>query len=274
MLGAVSCCPLTMDFTFASPYPLEGLDAWKPALGLSGTAYRATLASKSFRDAVRGELARPARFRLFNGEWHEVRVAEAQLQKNRILEQQSIAEVAARRGEDPLDLFLGVALEEDLRTVFTATLLNSDEEAVGRLLSHPASLISLSDAGAHLTFFTDAGFGLHLIGHWARDRGKLTVEEAVRRLTSQPAKLFGIKGRGLLRAGYAADVVLFDPRAVGRGPRRKVADLPGGASRLHTDAVGLHGVWVNGRRIVDETGLLAQAGSDGALPGQLIRDFE
>ena len=271
--GAISCCPLTMDFTMASPYPLEGLQAWQPALGLQGEEYRRTLSDGSFRDRLRSELSQPSAFRLFNGEWQEVRIAEAKLPRNAALEQASIGELAARLGRDPLDLFLDVALEEELGTVFTATLLNSDEQAVARLLRHPASLVSLSDAGAHLTFFNDAGFGLHLIGHWARDRGVLAIEEAVRKLTAEPAELFGLAGRGRLRAGCAADMVLFDPARVGRGARRRVCDLPAGAGRLHTDALGLHGVWVNGRRILDQKGLAEGVGPGGALPGKLIREF-
>ena len=69
LIGQVSCCPLTMDFTLASPYPVEGLASWKPALGAQGVALKAVLAHKSFRDGVRAELAAPAVFRLFNGEW-------------------------------------------------------------------------------------------------------------------------------------------------------------------------------------------------------------
>ena len=70
---------------------------------------------------------------------------------------------------------LDLALADDLKTVFTAMLLNSDEDAVGRMLNDPHSIVSLSDAGAHLTFFNDAGFGLHLLGHWSRDRGAMSL---------------------------------------------------------------------------------------------------
>jgi len=272
MVGAVSCCPLTMDFTMSSAYPLEGLQAWRPALGLAAGPYRAMLARPAFRQAVRAELAQPAAFRLFNGEWDEVRVAAVKLPRNARFEEMTVAQMARQLGKDPLDSFLDLALEEDLETCFTATLLNSDEEAVGRMLRHPASLVSLSDAGAHLTFFNDAGFGLHLIGHWARDRAAFTVEEAVRKLTSQPARLFGLSDRGLLRPGCAADLLMFDPARIGRGGRRKVRDLPAGAARLHTDPVGLHGVWVNGQRIVDEDGLRDNAAGR-PLPGRLLRGF-
>ena len=269
LIGQVSCCPLTMDFTLRSPYPVEGLAAWQPALRLDGEALVALLARRSFRDAVRAELAAPAHFRLFNGEWDKVRVVEAATVAGARHEQRNLAEIARDGGKDPLDAMLDLAIAEDLKTVFTAQLLNSDEAAVGRMLNHPYSLVSLSDAGAHLTFFNDAGFGLHLLGHWSRDLGVMPMGEAVRRLTRQPAGIFGLPDRGLLREGNAADLLLFDPRTVARGPKRRVFDLPGGAARLTTDAVGVHGVWVNGQRVADANGPLDAA----PLAGALLTDF-
>jgi N-acyl-D-aspartate/D-glutamate deacylase len=268
LLGQVSCCPLTMDFTLLSPYPVEGLQSWQPALGRRGDALKALLAEPGFRDCVRAELASPAKFRLFNGEWDKVEVVETSPAHARY-EQRSIADIARDEGRNALDVMLDLALAEDLRTVFTALLLNSDEDAVGRMLNHPHSIVSLSDAGAHLTFFNDAGFGLHLLGHWAREREAMPMSEAVRRLTRHPADVFGFEGRGLIREGYAADLLLFDPATVGRGPKRRVFDLPGGAPRLTTDAFGVHGVWVNGQRVADASGLLASA----ALAGQLLTQF-
>ncbi len=269
LLGAVSCCPLTMDFTLHSPYPVEGLQAWRPALGLKGDAFKAMIAAPAFRDAMRAEISAPASFRLFNGEWDQVQVVEVADPCHAAWEQRSIADLARESGRDPLDVMFDLALAENLDTVFTATLLNSDTESVGRMLNHPHSLVSLSDAGAHLTFFNDAAFGLHLLGHWARDLKSMPMQEAVRRLTGQTAAVFGIAGRGLIRTGYAADLLLFDPATVGRGPKRRVHDLPGGAPRLHTDAVGVHGVWVNGVKVADGGGITGQT----ARPGVLLREF-
>ncbi|MBC7438116.1 MAG: amidohydrolase family protein [Bdellovibrionales bacterium] len=269
LTGQVSCCPLTMDFTMQSPYPVEGLVSWKPALGLQGEALKQALASKAFRDGVRAELAASATFRLFNNEWDKVQVVEVILSANAAYEQRTVADIAREQSRDPLDVMLDLAIAEDLRTVFTAQLLNSDEQAVGRMLNHAHSLVSLSDAGAHLTFFNDAGFGLHLLGHWARDLGAMTLPEAVRRLTSQPAAVLGLLDRGLVRAGYAADLLLFDPATVGRGPKYRVHDLPGGAARLTTDGAGVQGVWVNGQLVADATGLLPQA----PLAGKLLTEF-
>ncbi|PKO41049.1 MAG: hypothetical protein CVU30_14900 [Betaproteobacteria bacterium HGW-Betaproteobacteria-3] len=269
LTGQVSCCPLTMDFTLASPYPVEGLQSWKPALGLAGDALKTVLLDAGFRQRVRDEIAAPSTFRLFNGEWDKVQVVEVARPVHARYEQRTVADIAAQEGRDPLDVMLDLALSEDLQTVFTAQLLNSDEEAVGRMLNHPHSLVSLSDAGAHLTFFNDAGFGLHLLGHWARDLGAMTMTDAVRRLTSQPARVLGLTDRGFIREGLAADLLLFDPAAVGRSPKRRVFDLPGGAARLTTDATGVQGVWVNGQRVADQRGLK----TDAPLAGRLLTQF-
>ncbi len=268
LVGAMSCCPLSFDFTMQSPYPVEGLDAWKPALGLKGAALKAKLADPAFRQSIRDELSRPAVFRLFNGEWDKVQVVETAKPGNARFEQRTLADLARETGKDPLDVWFDLAVDEDLATVFVALTLNSDEAAVGEMLRHPASMVSLSDAGAHLTFFNDAGFGLHLLGHWSRDLGVLSLEDAARRLTGHPASVFGIRERGLLKAGYCADLLLFDPATVNRGPKSRVFDLPGGHPRLTTPAIGVHGVWVNGVRIADAEGMLPS----GRRPGSLLRD--
>src|SRR3954469_17627321 len=213
MLGAVSCCPLSMDFTLHSPYTFEGLDAWQAALPLKGDAYKRKLGEPGFRGAVREEIARPAHFRLFNGEWDKVQIVES---GRADYEQQSVGALARETKRDPLDFMLDLTLDENLDTVFNALLLNSDEEAVGRMLRDPCSLVSLSDAGAHLTFFNDAAYGLHLLGHWTRERGVLTLQQAAWRLTGHPAAVFGIRSRGALKAGYFADLLLFDPATVNR----------------------------------------------------------
>ncbi len=269
MVGAISCCPLSFDFTMQSPYPIESLESWKPALGKKGEAMKAVLADPAFRQGIRDELSRPAVFRLFNGEWDKVQVVETVKRENAHFEQHSLAELARESGRDPIDIWFDLALDEDLATVFIALTLNSDELALAKMLRHPASLVSLSDAGAHLTFFNDAGYGLHLLGHWVRETGVLTLQDAARKLTSHPASVFGISNRGVLKTGNHADLLLFDPKTVGRGPKKRVQDLPGGGARLTTPSIGVHGVWVNGTRIADEKGLRPFD----KLPGKVLREF-
>ena len=267
--GQVSCCPLTNDFTLRSPYPFEGLAAWLPAMRAEGEALCRVYADPEFRRRVAEELARPAAVRLFNGEWQKLELIEAARAENRRLEGRNVAALAAEAGQTPLDWLLDFSLSENLDSVFTAALLNTDETAVGRMLRDPYASIALSDAGAHLTFFCDAGFGLHLLGHWVRERGVLSLEEAVWQLSGRPAEIFGIGERGRIAPGLAADLLLFDPATVGRGPKERVFDLPGGAPRLTTAARGLIGVWVNGSQVADGSGVIAPE----RAPGHLLRRF-
>jgi N-acyl-D-aspartate/D-glutamate deacylase len=188
-------------------------------------------------------------------------------------QQTTVADMARATGADPLDAMLDLALAEDLDTEFSALLLNSDEAAVGTMLRHPHSLVSLSDAGAHLTLFNDAGFGLHLLGHWVREKQALSLAEAARKLTGDPASVFGIRERGALTPGYAADLFLFDPASVGRGPKKRVQDLPAGGTRLIMPPLGVHGVWVNGELVADEKGVRPDLQSSKALPGRVLREF-
>ncbi|MBV9521988.1 MAG: amidohydrolase family protein [Alphaproteobacteria bacterium] len=269
LIGQVSCTPLTMDFTLESPYLFEPFDAWRPAMAAHGEALRAVYRDAAFRAAVKADMARLRGMRLFNSEWHKMEVVEVADPRNRALEGRRVDELAAAAGQHPLDWLLDLALSENLQTLFTAMLLNSDEAAVGRLIADPETHVALSDAGAHLTFLCDAGFGLHLLGHWVREVGALDLAEAVRKLTSQPAALFGITDRGRLAPGCAADLMLFDPATVGRGEKRRVRDLPTGAARLTTPARGLHGVWVNGVQVADASGAIP---SD-ARPGEVLRHF-
>jgi N-acyl-D-aspartate/D-glutamate deacylase len=268
MVGAVSCTPLVFEFTMHEPYVFEGLQSWQPAMALCGEDARRLYRDPAFRAGVKQELSQRGR-RMFNGEWDKLFVTQVARSEHGACEGRPLSRLAAEAGQHPIDTLLDLALAEDLDTTFTATLLNSDEDAVGRMILDDHSLLSLSDAGAHLTFLCDAGFGLHFLGHWVRERGLMPLEQAVRRLTSQPAAVFGIRDRGRIAAGAWADLVLFDPATVGRGPARRVRDLPAGASRLDTPAVGLHAVWVNGKRVADAGGFVA-----GARPsGQLLRDF-
>jgi N-acyl-D-aspartate/D-glutamate deacylase len=270
LYGAISCCPLTMDFTLHSPYTFEGLAAWKPALSLSGEKYRSLLKDRSFRAGVRAEISgAPVATRLFNGQWDQVYVENVGRPGNAKWQQTTVADMARATGADPLDAMLDLALAEDLDTEFSALLLNSDEAAVSAMLRHPNSLVSLSDAGAHLTLFNDAGFGLHLLGHWVREKQALSLAQAVQKLTSDSATVFGIKQRGRLESGYAADLFLFDPATVGRGPKKRMQDLPAGGTRLIMPPVGVHGVWVNGTRVADAQGLRPLD----ALPGKVLREF-
>ena len=267
----VGCFPLGMEFTLRHPYPLEAFLAWRPAIeAASETEYTRILADPSFRRALKAEAAMPGvPNRFSNQTWPHLTIMSVARDEHRPLVGRSIAELAKERGRDPFDVLLDFGLEGELDAMLDCRLFNTDENEVKKLLRHPHAAVALSDAGAHLSFLCDAGFGLHLFGHWVRERGDLTLEEAVKRVTSDVAGAYRIKDRGRLTPGAWADLLLFDPRTVARGAKRRVHDLPTGASRLDTAGVGVHGVWVNGVRTVDARGVLASCGR----PGRVLREF-
>ena len=130
----------------------------------------------------------------------------------------------------------------------------------------PGNLVSLSDAGAHHTFFCDAGFGMHFLGHWVRELGVFDLAQAIVKLTSEPAEIYGLDGRGALKPGNAADFILIDPDTVGISRTRRLKDLPAGGERLVRDAPGLLGTWVNGVQIFDGSDYCPVTG-----PGAVLR---
>ncbi len=269
--GHVPCFPLGMEFTLRHPYPLEALLAWRPAIEAEGSEqYQQILSDPAFRAAIKAEARSrtvPNRFSYHSLE--HMTIKEVTQTRHAELVGRNVAAMARTKGVDPFDWFLDFGLDGELDAMVDCKLFNTDEEALSRLIRHPHAQVTLSDAGAHLAFLCDAGFGLHLFGHWSRERGDLTLEQAVQAVTSKPADLYRMKDRGRLAPGTWADLILFDPATVGRGPKRRVWDLPGGASRVDTPAVGLHGVWVNGVRAVDEKGPIADCGR----PGKLMREF-
>ena len=267
----VGCFPLGMEFTLRHPYPLEAFLAWRPAIvATDEAAYRRVLADPSFRKRLKEEAATPGVPNRFSYQtFPHLAIAEVRRPEHQALEGQTIGALADASGRDPFDVFLDFGLDGELDAMFDCKLFNTDENEVRKLLRHPNAAVALSDAGAHLSFLCDAAFGLHLYGHWVRERGDLTLPEAVKRVTSDVATAYRIEGRGRIAPGAWADLLLFDPATVGRGPKRRVNDLPTGASRLDTPAVGVHGVWVNGVRTADEHGVRADCGR----PGRVLRTF-
>jgi N-acyl-D-amino-acid deacylase len=272
MMGQVACTPISMDFTLRSAYLFEALESWRPAIGLydKPDALRAFLKDSSMREAMRAELVAPGALNRFTDQWHQLEILETSNPDNKHFEGQFVGALAAADGKHPLDWLLDFGIAENFATMFNARILNADEEQVAKLLRHPNSTIGLADAGAHLFLFCDADFGLHLLGHWVRDLGVFSLEEAVEQLTSKQADAYGIRERGRLQTGHFADLIMFDRDIVGRGTKSRVFDLPAGASRLVRDSRGLKGLWINGVRVADETGVLR---SD-ARPGQVLREFD
>src|SRR3954449_1899260 len=247
----ITCQPLSFDFTLASAYPFYSHPAFDPIKAYDREQLKTVFRDPSFRDAFRTDLRNPKPGTVFQGNWQRVIVAAPVKPENAGLADRTIADIAGDAGRDPLDVLLDLGLEENLDTGLIGRFFNAVDEGVEPLVKHKAGVIALSDAGAHLVYLCDAGFGLYFLGHWVRERGAFDLPEGVRRLTSHQAGLYGIPDRGRIAVGACADLLLFDPATVGISKSRRVNDLPGGGPRTIRDPVGVHGVYVNGIRVFD-----------------------
>ena len=246
-----SCQPLSFDFTLLEPYVLLSHSAFDAVSAAQPHQLNAIYADPEFRRAFRANLAKPKSGILFLGNWRHIEVGQTSLPQNQSLEGLTIEALAKSKGQDPVDAFFDLALSENLQTHFVGKFFQNKDEGVAPLLKDSASVVTLSDAGAHLGYMCDAGFGLHFLAHWVRETGHFNLSEGIRRLTSDPAQRFRIPNRGKLQVGAPADLLLFDPEKVGMSKPLPRADLPGGATRMIRQPKGVHGVWVNGVMVHD-----------------------
>jgi N-acyl-D-aspartate/D-glutamate deacylase len=263
VIPQVSCRPLQMEYQFSAPFPLESLDVFAPVLRADHAGKLRLYADPAFRESLKNTKQQT----MLRDPWARTVITECSTDPK--LEERPLAEVAAERGLHPVDLALDLALDTDLAARFRVSIMNTSEDSVAELLQHPSVMLGLSDAGAHASQLCDAGFATHLLGHWVREKGVLTIEHAVRLLTSRSAEVFGISDRGRLAPGLAADIAIFDPETVACGPLRRENDLPTGADRLVTDAIGIRAVVVNGV-VLRENGE-DRLDANGPLPGRLLR---
>jgi N-acyl-D-aspartate/D-glutamate deacylase len=178
----------------------------------------------------------------------------------------SVADIARERGVHPAEAMIDLCVESGGEQLFIQpSLYQQDEEVLLRAMRHPRTVMTFSDSGAHLSQIADSSIHTHLLGHWVRDRQEFTLEEAVRMLTLAPALAWGFTDRGLLRAGMAADLNVFDPDTVGPAVPRLVDDLPAGGLRLEQRSVGFAATVVGGQVTIRD------GEPTGARPGRLVR---
>jgi N-acyl-D-amino-acid deacylase len=262
----VACRPIMFDFHFDEPYPFELWPLFRQTMTADHEGRKQLYRDPSFRAEFKVQSARDAKNA--NAGWADRTLISFSPVDPR-LEERPLGEVASERGVHPVDLVLDLSLESDLRARFRLAFLNHDEREVEELITDPNTVVTLSDAGAHASQLCDACYSTHLLSHWVRDKGAMTLESAIHALTQRPADLMGITDRGLLAVGRPADVVVFDPDTVGAAPLRRVNDFPGNAERLVSDAIGIEAVVVNGE--VLRRGGEDQLDPSGHLPGRVLR---
>src|SRR5262245_5242550 len=233
--------PLTMQFTLEDAYSLNVGKVFGELMQRGRDARIAAYRDPAWRARAAADLEQAE----MKPRWETFEVSESprfpELQGRRVVE------LARERGQTPFDVMCELALAEDLGTRFRAYIANDDVAAVRHLLTHEQVALGLSDAGAHVAQLCDAPLYTDLLGSWVRERQLMPLEQALRKMSGEPADIFGFVRRGYLREGYWADVCVFDPQTVSPGCIRRVRDFPAEAERLTAeDPTGVRHVLVNG----------------------------
>ncbi len=259
----VTCRPLSVQVNLRNPFIFANLECWNPAFNKSEEEQSALYRDPVFRQAWRKTFEQP---RVFPGKWDRVDIQEVSNPALKPYEGKTVDEVARERGKDGLDTFLDLAIEDKLNIQYVMALFNADENRVAELITHPNTMIGLSDGGAHVDMLCDAGYCTYLLGTWVREKQLMPIERAVQRITAEPARFFGVPNRGVLAEGMAADIAIFDAATIG-SPRRPEMryDLPGGGRRLVVPAQGVMHTIVNGEVLYQDQQ------HTGDLPGQVLR---
>ncbi len=187
---------------------------------------------------------------------------------NKKYEGRRVDDIAAEEGREPIDVLLDICIEDDLWTQLRGNSGGHDHasyELRGRLWADDRIMIGGSDAGAHLDLIDTFAFSTGFLEKGVREHKVIGLEQAVHKMTQRPAAYFGLIDRGTIAPGYHADLVVFDPATVGKGPTYNRHDVPGDNFRLYADARGISHVFVNGVEIV------RNGDHTGKLPGTVLR---
>ncbi|MET0325236.1 MAG: amidohydrolase family protein, partial [Ilumatobacteraceae bacterium] len=265
----VSPRPLTFSMNMVEPFTLNTSPVFAELMAGTLAGRSAAYADPAWRDRVRSAWAKgptggiPPR-------WETYEIMESTNRPE--LVGRRLKELAEAEGVDPFDLLLDLSVAEptlkDIR--IKAVLANDDESGVATLLQEDGCTLGLSDAGAHVTQLCDAPLATDLLARWVREKGVLSLEQAVHKLTQVQADLFGFEGRGVVREGFSADLVVFDPDTVAPGPLRRLNDFPAGAERLTADQPeGMRHLLVNGEHVIADGTLRDEAVA--TRPGRIVR---
>ena len=200
--------------------------------------------------------------------WPQLTLRQVQTEVNQPLVGKTLAEIAELRQTSPIEAMIDLSLEEDLDAHFLAANMgHNDDNRVGALLAHPQVHVGASDGGAHILSFSTYGDTGYLFSHFVRQTGALSLEGAVKKITSDTASIWGLEGRGLLQNGYAADITIFNPAQIDRGEEYFTQDVPGDGSRYVRDAEGIDTVIVGGATAWSASDGYTDARQGALLPG-------
>ena len=257
---------VNLRLSFAGGFILDAMPGWEEAMFLPRDEKLDLLADPERRRAL-GEAAASPDNPLRNlARWSGMVVFDTTAPENVGMQGRTIGEIAD--GRDPFDVLCEIVVADELTTSFgnpPADESDADWQARVDVWRDGRAVIGASDAGAHLDLFHTANFATEMLGEAVRRRGLLPLEEAVHLITDVPARLYGLRDRGRLEPGSAADIVILDETTIGTSPLQVRRDLPTGAPRLTSEAVGIDRVLCNGTVIVEDGAFT------GARPGTILR---
>ncbi len=262
-----SAQPMTLRINLHSGFVFDALEGWAAIFELAVDERIARLRDPDVRRKLDASARSGGPLKSL-AQWGNLKVHATFLPANKGLEGRTIKDIASEQGKDPFDVMLDLAIEEGLRTSFIPLTGDADPalwKVRAELWQDDRTVIGASDAGAHLDMIDTFAFSTAVLGKGVREHRVIGLEAAVHQLTQVPAELLGLKQRGLLREGWFADLVIFDPDQVGASDVYIRQDLPANEPRIYADARGVRDVFVNGVQIID------QGEHTGRLPGTVLR---
>jgi N-acyl-D-aspartate/D-glutamate deacylase len=258
-----------MNMSLGTFCALNLIPGWGPILGLPVPERIAKLREADVRAEMlrRAESKEAGVFRRLANFGRYV-IGDTYSEANRGLTGRVVRDIAAERGQDPFTCLVEICAADDLRTVLWPMPTDNDPASWAlraETWQHEDVLLGGSDAGAHLDRMCGAPYTTRFLGDCLRGRKLVPLEQAVKMLTDDPARLFGLRERGRIREGWHADLVLFDPERIDAGTATLVHDLPGDSPRLDSRAIGVRAVWVNGAEAIRDDVVT------GAVPGKVLR---
>jgi len=258
----ISPMPIVFLQTLQKPFKFSEFAVWREALNADSERKKEIFRDSEFRQAAKEEQVGHIR----KIPWERVCVIGARnAELAEKYNKRYIQEIADDEGKDCLDVFLDIGLEDNLETLYQFESANLDRDVVRTLLQEPRFMLGISDAGAHIDMICDMRYPTVLLGDWVREEGALSLEFAIWKLTNQPATVFGLARRGLIKEGYHADLCLFDPKTIGAEPPYFVNDLPCDGPRLIAKANGIVATFIEGVQVMDN------GTETGKLPGRVMR---
>ncbi len=268
MVGQTHCRGLTVVTSFRTRLPFDKLPRWRDLRALPLEDQRRALLDPVIRQDLiaateAGEYGRAIGAEARKPDYDSYRLYNSPSGQN-----PSLSEVAKARGVHPVEVLIQSALDTDFGQLFTQPAMPdipNDRETLLRILRHPHTVMTFSDAGAHVSQIADNSLQSYLLAHWVRELEEIPIEEAIQMITSTPASFWDFRDRGVLQPGFVADVNIFDPKTVGSQLPTVETDLPGGAKRLQERSTGFLATIVAGQVVLE------RGEHTGLMPGRLLR---